>query len=181
VIAFEPLKQTHFELLYQWMQEPHVKEWWGDNRVWTYQDIVKKYESYVQGYKWERELSKPIKGYIFYIDNKAGGYIQYYNAYDFERGTSIIEESHIKKIFPSLAALDFYIGNQILLGKGLGTFVVRRFMEDHVFKAFDACMVDPDARNLRALITYQNAGFKTISLSKNHTSSLMIKTAKEIT
>ena len=66
------------------------------------------------------------------------GYIQYYDKHDFrpEKGYEI------KDLPNSLAAIDFYIGELEYIGKGLGSEVLKLFINEYVFKKFDACLLD---------------------------------------
>jgi hypothetical protein len=61
----------------------------------------------------------------------------------------------------SLAALDFYLGDPTYLGRGIGAIAIWAFLENHVYKHFLACLVDPDKENVQAIKTYGKAGFKT--------------------
>lgn len=160
-IKFQPLKHEHLEHLLRWMQSPHITPWWGDGIQWTESAIKEKYTPYTCGWKLELGQKKAIYPYIIYVEGSPVGYIQYYNALDFAR-----EGFDVKK-YPtqaaqSLAALDFYIGEQDYLGKGLGERILKEFLHTHVFAHFDACLVDPDRSNKSALKTYSKAGFLTI-------------------
>lgn len=84
-----------------------------------------------------------------------------YNAFDFERDELDLKEV-CSEINPSLAALDFYIGDSGSVGKGLGVESLKAFLKAHVFQQFDACLVDPDKRNKIAVKTYAKAGFSTV-------------------
>lgn len=37
-IAFEPLSTDHFTLLHKWIWEPHVWQWWGEGKPWTFDE-----------------------------------------------------------------------------------------------------------------------------------------------
>jgi multimeric flavodoxin WrbA/RimJ/RimL family protein N-acetyltransferase len=158
---FEPLTSHHLPLLHKWMQEPHVVEWWGEGTSWSFEEIEKKYSSYIHGYKTVKEERKPIYPFLMYFQGNPIGYIQMYNAFDFER-----DELDFKNLWPetdqSLAALDFYIGDPGSIGKGLGVESLKAFLNAHLFQQFDACLVDPDKRNKSAVKTYAKAGFCTV-------------------
>lgn len=158
---FEPLKSHHLPLLHKWMQEPHVAEWWGEGKAWSLEEIEKKYSSYIHGYKTVQGGRKPIYPFLMHFQERPIGYIQMYNAFDFER-----EAFELKAVWSdanlSLAALDFYIGDSGSIGKGLGVESLKSFLNVHVFQQFDACLVDPDKRNKVAVKTYAKAGFSTV-------------------
>jgi aminoglycoside 6'-N-acetyltransferase len=158
---FEPLKLEHLSILHRWMQEPHVAEWWGEEKSWSFEEIEKNYNSYTYGYKSVQGERKPICPFLIYFHGHQIGYIQMYDAFDFER-----DGVDLKELWPetdqSLAALDFYIGDLGSIGKGLGVESLKVFLETHLFLRFDACLVDTDKRNKIAVKTYAKAGFCTV-------------------
>src|SRR5438552_300020 len=143
-ISFELLQTAHFPLLLKWLEIPHVKMWWDQDIKWTPKRIKEKYESYVQGYKMEQGIKKPLHAYIVYQKANPIGYIQFYNAHKFST-LPLTELPH------SLAALDFYIGEEDYLRKGLGTTILKQFLKDYVDPSYEACFVDPMATNLKAI------------------------------
>jgi aminoglycoside 6'-N-acetyltransferase len=157
-INFEPLNGSHFHLLLKWLEMPHVKKWWDQKIHWTPELIQEKYGSYVKGYKWEQGRKKPFQAYIITANNNPIGYIQSYNAYDFPREDSILLQGLPK----SLAALDFFIGEDEYLGKGLGSESLRQFLKEYIDPIYQACFVDPDIMNIHAIRSYDKAGFRAI-------------------
>ncbi|WP_017442827.1 hypothetical protein [Rickettsia gravesii] len=80
---------------------PHIKLWWDKDIEWGLELIEQKYSSYVRGYKLENNEPKN-NAYIIEADRTSIGYIQIYNAYDFEHSDPLIN-------LPSkLAALDYF-------------------------------------------------------------------------
>ena len=99
-----------------------------------------------------------MHAFVIEVDKVPVGYIQYYNKYDFppEQGYSV------EGLPESLAAIDFYIGEEQYLGKGIATQALTDFLQNHVLKDFTACFVDPDTENKAAIRTYEKAGFKVV-------------------
>ncbi len=157
-INFLPLSTMHFPLLLKWLESPHVKAWWNDNIVWDLKKISEKYTSYVQGYKIEKGIKKPIQAFIICHDNQPIGYIQLYNAYDFFR---INQSPNLPK---SLAAFDMYIGEQTLLKRGVGRHALVLFLKQYADPVYEAVFTDPDTLNVAAIKTYLNAGFHKLPL-----------------
>ena len=156
-MKFAPLKTEHFPLLVVWLNTPHVAQWWSDGKVWDEAAVAEKYSSYVAGYKINEQGEKrPIFPFVIQYQGAAIGYIQYYNVHDFERDSFGAIQQHLPA---SCAALDFFIGDEAYLGKGLGTAILVQFLQEHIFKRFSACCVDPEKENNRALRTYEKAGF----------------------
>lgn len=173
-ISFTKLQTHHFPLLLQWLEAPHVKAWWDQNILWTPELIEEKYSPYVEGYKLESgyDISKPMHAYIILTNYVEIGYIQYYNAYDFER------EEPIAGLPQSLAAFDIFIGEEEYVGKGIGSRVLKQFCDEYIFNEFDHCLVDPDLGNLGAVKAYEKAGFTELYKAKEVV--MMIKSKKEI-
>ena len=174
-LEFNPLKETDFPLLATWMNRPHMKSWWAEGKSWSQEDIAQKYKTYIEGYKIKEGLKKPIHAFIISLDQKPIGYVQYYDAHDFER-----KYGYIKAIVPDLpddsAALDFYIGEPDFIGKGLGVKILDVFIKKHIWPRFQACFVDPDTENESAIKMYTKAGFKTIEQNTFATLMMLKKT-----
>ena len=161
MFSFVPLIQNHFPLLHKWMEHPHVSQWWGEGRSWSFHDIQEKYHSYTLGYKIEQGEKKAISPFIVLFQDRPIGFIQAYNAYDFPRGGFNVRDVE-QGPSQSLGAIDFYIGEPDCIGMGLGAEILKRFLESHIFRYFDACLVDPDKKNKVAIKTYAKANFSTL-------------------
>lgn len=168
-ISFEPLKKSHFSLLLKWLKTPHVKTWWDQEIAWTPELIEEKYGSYVEGYKLEKGVRKKIQAYIIKIENTEIGYIQFYKAQAFERN----EPLH--GLPESMAAFDIFIGDQDYVGKGVGSYALKKFLEEFVDPEYEYCFVDTDVKNLSAIKAYEKAGFKKIKEAKNSKEIWMIR------
>lgn len=172
IISFTPLVERHFPLLYKWLQAPHVKKWWDPHVSWSMESITEKYASYVQGFKMENNMRKAIYPYIILCDNVPVGYIQFYHAYDFARDVPL------KNLPPSLAALDFYIGEAQYLGKGLGAKILIQFIQQYLEKKFQYVFVDLNINNYVAIKTYERAGFSKIQDIPGHKLIWMLRKVK---
>ncbi len=174
-ITFTPLQERHFPLLLKWLQTPHVKAWWDQDVKWTPALIKEKYGSYLKGFKRldlpKQCIEKPLHAFVIGVDGQEVGYIQYYNAYDFPR-----EQGYeIEDLPKSLASLDFFIGEEDYLGKSLGSKSLKQFLKDHIDSRYEACFVDPDTANVRAIRVYEKAGFKRIKIVKEGAITWMIR------
>lgn len=158
-VTFYPLERTHFPLLVRWLNTQHVHLIWGGHERWTPVNVAQKYGSYVDGYAFDGEKRRPIFAYVFAINGKLAGFIQCYDAYDFDRMGYQLGDIFDLEDFPSLGALDFYLGETSLLGKGWGAKVVREFLLHFVWKKFRACFVDPDPANALGIKAFAGAGF----------------------
>lgn len=172
MITFEPLKQSDFPILLKWLTQPYVKKWWDPEMNWTSERVAQKYSPYVQGFKLEKGKMKKIQAYIICSKDKPIGYIQFYNAYDFERSIPL------EGLPGSLGAFDVYIGEQEALGKGLGTKALLLFLNSCGRGTYEYILADPDAQNKAAIKAYENAGFKKITDSIDSGESWMILNVK---
>ncbi|HQS84696.1 MAG: hypothetical protein B7Y25_07205 [Alphaproteobacteria bacterium 16-39-46] len=168
-ITFERLQESHFPLLLNWLDAPHVKTWWDSDIQWTPELVLEKYGGYVLGIKREEGILKKIQAFVISGNHQPIGYIQLYNAYDFQRGSSL-------EGFPdALAAVDFFIGEKDFLGRGLGSDVLKKFLETFCKNDYSTIFVDPDHRNVAALRTYEKAGFKKVEENLESGKILMVK------
>ncbi|MBN9542198.1 MAG: GNAT family N-acetyltransferase [Alphaproteobacteria bacterium] len=154
-LTFKPLEKQDFQILLGWLSKPHVKAWYDKEIKYTIEKVQQKYNSYTEGYKLEEGVKKPIHAFIVLIDNIPIGYVQYYNAHDFPREDGIM----LKELPQKLSAFDIFIGEEDYTGKGIGSEIIKTLLKDYIWKEFDACFVDVDADNVRAIKTYEKAGF----------------------
>jgi len=152
-ISFCKLSVNDFPIILKWLETPHVKAWWDTHISWNLEKITEKYQSYVAGFKLEGGERKTIFAYIIAAQGRDVGYIQYYSAHDF------LMIPNTPSFQGALAAIDFYIGESDLLGHGIGSHALSQFMDEVVFKHFDAALVTPDIKNIAAIGCYQKAGF----------------------
>lgn len=152
-IIFKPLQKADLTLLLKWLKTAHVKAFWDPETEWTKALVLEKYGTYVKGYKLENGIEKKISAFIIQVDDHSVGYIQAYNAYDFQRSMPL------EDLPSSLAALDFLIGEPSYLKKGIGTLAIKSFLEIFLKKNYKYVFVDPNIQNTAAIKTYQKAGF----------------------
>lgn len=171
VISFLPLQLEHLSFLQRWINTPHVHKWWGENRHWTMADIQHKYSTYVDGYKSVNDIKKPIYPYVIQVERPLVGYIQYYNVHDFPWEGKV----SLKGLPKLTAALDLYIGEEDYIGKGLSSEIISRFLHEHVWKRFKACIVDPETENTASIITFNKLSFNPLYSNENQEVLYMIK------
>lgn len=156
-ISFYPLTKNDLSLLYKWLLTTHVRTWWDTKVPWTMNLIQEKYETYIRGYKLVNHVKKPLYAYIIHCDNIPIGYIQTYNTHNFPHEPKF----NLHKLPTSCAGLDFYIGEEAYLGKGLGSIILKKFLAQHVWPHYTSCLVNTEANNTAAIKTYEKAGFKS--------------------
>jgi RimJ/RimL family protein N-acetyltransferase len=84
--------------------------------------------------------------------------IQTYLVSDYPDYAALIEEGE------GTAGLDLFIGAEEQTGRGLGTEMIRRFVDEIVFarQATVACTADPDVRNTASIRAFEKAGFRAV-------------------
>jgi RimJ/RimL family protein N-acetyltransferase len=146
---FRRMTADDLRLMHEWLQRDHVRRWWNERA--TYEEVVEHYLPAIQGRK-RTDL------YQIWLDDRPIGFIQTYlvpNHPDFAERIGVDED---------VAGVDLFIADEELIGKGLGTEVLRAFTEDVVFARPEtvACIADPDARNTVSLRAFEKAGFRAV-------------------
>lgn len=172
-ISFERLQESHFPQLLRWLEKPHVKKWWDQDVAYTIDLVREKYSSYIKGYKLEGENQKSIHAFIIYNNQRAVGYIQIYNAYDFPR------RKPLSDLPAKLGAIDIFIGEKDLLGRGLGSVAISDFLKLDETRQYCHIFVDPDSKNIAAIKCYEKVGFKRVALHKDSGEVWMILNLRE--
>lgn len=176
-ITFEKVSIEHKESIFEWLEEPHVKEFW-DNTPEHKQDI----EIFVHGRK---EKSPYYNGMFDYwiglVNNETCALIMTAEIVDEPKLRQSWRE-HLSKAGKTFS-IDFMIGNTKYVGKGLAASILEQFMKfinEKIDSKIDTFIIDPNTNNPRAKHVYEKAGFKTISTFKrrNEEFYLMVKNLK---
>jgi aminoglycoside 6'-N-acetyltransferase-1b len=135
-------------LLFRWRQTPHVARWWN----------IAPYEANTLE-EMERELEEDFalgehESLLILLDGKPIGYAQTYNAGQASGGWWPDEDD-------STRGLDLFIGQESLIGHGLGPLIVRAICERLFGEAgVTSIIVDPHPDNLRSVRCFEKAGFE---------------------
>ena len=151
-IHFEKANLTHKQIIFNWLDEPHVQEFW-DNSPGHREDI----EIFANGRVVESIYFGGSNSYwVGFLDDKA-----YCLVMTHEEDNSSKYSSKTGKTF----GLDFCIGDKNHLGKGLAALSLKAFMKffvERIDKKTDMFLIDPYLNNPRAIHVYKKAGFKVI-------------------
>jgi len=159
-ISFRRMKMSDLPLMHRWLNEPHVHEWYDDNRENTLEAITERYAPEILG-------DKPTEPYIVLYTGKSVGFIQTYKVNDWpEFGDYLGYDDHT-------AAIDLFVGDTGMMGKGFGSLMLKKFLHEVVFANPDiqTCIIGPDPENKRAIRAYEKAGFryvKTVQVPREH-------------
>ncbi len=148
-IAFRPLQEADLPLLTDWLNRPHVLEWWGGG------DAASSIETTRRKYLPRMDEASTVKPYIAVLADEPMGFIQSYVALDCGDGWWEEERD------PGVRGIDQFIGDSAKLGRGLGTAMVNAFV-GRLFEepGITRIQADPDPANARAIRCYVKAGFR---------------------
>lgn len=168
-ISFRRLETSDIPLIHRWLLTPHVARWWYDD-VGTFEEVEATYLAYVEG----REAVEP---YLILRDGSPIGYIQSYRLDDEEEFDDFVG-------VPDSAGVDLFIGEKEFLYRGLGSLVIRRFIEEVVFADArnEACIIDPEPTNKAAIRAYEKVGFrhfKTIRIPGEPAEAYLMKLSRK--
>jgi RimJ/RimL family protein N-acetyltransferase len=146
--SFRPLTRADFPLLHEWLNRPHVAEWWDEQRDLEY--VVQTFGA---------DLDSPvIRMFFACLDGEPVGYIQVY------RVMGANPEWWTDETDPGARGIDQFLANAEQLGQGLGSSMVRQFVAQ-VFADPEVTLVqtDPSPKNARAIRAYEKAGFRRVA------------------
>lgn len=147
MIRFRLLTPDDLRLLHEWLQRPHVKQWWSERE--TYEDVVEHYLPAIEG-------KRPTDLYLAQLDERPIAFVQTYLVSDHPEYAELVGEGD------GVAGMDLFIADAGLTGRGLGSELIRRFVDEIVFArpGTVSCIADPDARNVASVRAFEKAGFR---------------------
>ncbi|MCW5584231.1 MAG: GNAT family N-acetyltransferase [Gammaproteobacteria bacterium] len=144
--TFKPLQETDLDLLCDWLNEPHVKEWWDDHI--TNDEIKSKYRM--------RIGDSVVVPFIAYLNKKPVGFIQYYHA-------DKVGDGWWPDEIEATIGIDQFIGEKELINRGIGTKMIRAFINQLFLDPnVKKIMTDVDPKNSRAIRCYEKVGFEFV-------------------
>lgn len=150
-IAFRKLQLTDLPRMHSWLNSPHVREWYDRDKESTLEEITKRYGPKIRG-------EKPTGCYLVLYRNKPAAYIQTYKVNDWpDFGDHVGYDD-------ATASVDLFIGETNLMGKGFGSLLLRKFLQEIVFSNPDThtCIIGPEPSNTRAIKAYEKVGFRYV-------------------
>ena len=148
-VGFRPLAVADLPLMYEWLGREHVRRWWGARG--DFEEAVEEYRAAIEG-------RDPTEHYAIVLRGDAVGLVQTYILADYPEYAALVDAGD------GAAGLDLFIGEEGLIGSGLGTQVIRTFVSEVVFSRAEtrACVADPDVRNLASIRAFERAGFRRV-------------------
>jgi aminoglycoside 6'-N-acetyltransferase len=140
-VEFEPMREDHLPMLFGWLHQPHVREFYQrDAPVWKNMKVNPK--------------DSPTRQYIISADRPLG-YIQTWRIADYL-------DYCAPWCVSTGISLDYLTGEPESLGRGLGSRILIRFLHKVVFPMFpeeECCWIVHDQRNQRAMRASRAAAF----------------------
>ena len=148
-IEFIKAKKSHLELVKEWWNKPHIAEWLDmSETMWN------NFADYVL--KGKKDL------YDYWIGLCDGIPYSLLLTSEIVETELFDDEEHLRAAIEGKTySIDFMIGNEEFLGKGLGAATLsefRKFIGSEV-KTF---LIDPQCANIKATHVYEKAGFKIV-------------------
>ena len=145
------MTEDDLPMLHEWLNRPHIVEWWGGERP-SFEEVRTEYQpSTLREHR--------VTPYIGMLDGQPFAYAQSYVALGAGDGWWEDETD------PGVRGIDQSIANPALLGQGLGTLLVRSLVE-LLFRDPEVTMIqtDPAPENHRAIRCYEKAGFRRVKV-----------------
>ena len=148
-LRFRPLTAEDLLLVYEWLRRPHVQRWWSDRE--TYEEVVAHYLPSIEG-------KEPTDHYIVHLDEQPIGFIETYLISDHPDYAALVG------VGEGVAGVDLFIADEALTGQGIGSEMLRRFVDGVVFAtpATASCVAGPAAENLASIRAFEKAGFHVV-------------------
>ena len=160
-ITFEKASPKHRENVFEWLEAPHVKEFW-DNSQNHRDDIL----IFMDGRKEPSPYFDGIFDYwIGLINNDPYCLVMTSEILPTQTDLSDLWKSNLSKNGKTFS-IDFMIGHQKYFGKGLAAPTLEAFtdfIKDKFYPSVDTFFIDPEESNGRAKHVYEKAGFNYVA------------------
>jgi aminoglycoside 6'-N-acetyltransferase len=132
-LNFRPLEKSDFEQFARWLGKPHVAKWWREPA--TVEHVAKEYGVHI---------SDDLRTHVYVVQDgqKPIGIIQTFRWSDYPE--------HADGLPLTSASIDYLIGEEDYVGRGVGTHMIRQFVEQIVRKLY------PDASSVATSVEIKN-------------------------
>jgi aminoglycoside 6'-N-acetyltransferase len=138
--AFRPAARQDLPLLRRWLRTPEVVRWWGNAEE--------------QAALLREDLDEPrMVMRIVSFEGRPFAYAQDYAVH-------VWPQPHFAHLPPRSRAIDSFIGEPDMIGRGHGSTYLRLLAERLRAEGAPLVAIDPDLDNLRARRAYEKAGFR---------------------
>lgn len=152
--TFRPLSRDDFGVLADWLAQLHVHEWW--DHEYTPEALERDFGRSIDG-------DEPAEDYLVLFDGTPIGLVQYSHFVDYP--DYVEEMTHVYPVGDGAVSIDYLVGDPGRVGQGVGTTMIRAFVERiWATDAFATHVVVPvnsaNERSWRALL---RAGFRLVA------------------
>lgn len=148
--TFRPLARSDFQLLSQWLAQPHVARWWDDDP--DLEAIEADYGGCIDG-------TEPAEVFIALREGEPVGFVQrlWLNSYP----QYLVELAAILSVPPSALSIDYLVGPPEALGHGWGRAMIRAFVRQlwQAYPDASALIVPVHADNIASWHALERVGF----------------------
>lgn len=177
-IRFKKATLDYKDYIFDWLDKPHVKEFW-DNSQEHRDDIL----IFMNGSNAPRPYFNGTFDYwVGLINDEPFALLM---TSEIKNAETDLPEGWYEQlsITGKTLGIDFMIGNEKYLGKGLAAPTLEaftQFIPKHIDPLVDRFLIDPAANNPRAKHVYKKAGFKVVSefVRRDENTFLMVKKLK---
>jgi RimJ/RimL family protein N-acetyltransferase len=147
-IEFRALAEDDLPQVFMWLRKPHVAKWYAAAPD-TFAEVAAKYGP-------RTEAGNAVRAFIVVVDGRDAGYIQAYAIEDFPEYAGDIGAER------GVEGIDVFLGEEALLGRGIGSQTIRRFVDEVVFRGDGAlaCVAGPNEGNQASIRAFEKAGFR---------------------
>jgi ribosomal protein S18 acetylase RimI-like enzyme len=154
-ISFRRLELGDLPQMYTWLGRAHVSKWYA-RAPSSFAEVAAKYSP-------RTAEDNVVQAFIVRIDRADAGYIQTYPVAEFADYAAALQCGD------GVAGVDLFLGDPWRLNRGVGTKVIRRFVDEVVFgrNGARACIAGPTQGDLASIRAFEKAGFarwKTVRL-----------------
>jgi aminoglycoside 6'-N-acetyltransferase len=138
VLGFHGIAESDLPRLQAWLEREHVSLWWRDEHAEDHLD--------------------PNEHFVIELDGRPIGMIQTYLVDDYPDWKAVVGNE------PNVATVDLLIGEEDLVGRGLGSEVLVRFAREVVFArtGVTALVATVEEGNRRSWRAFEKAGFQHV-------------------
>lgn len=174
-ITFKEFELNDLSMIFDWFQNPETKKWYARGKDWSFDEIKEKYEPRLLG----KEI---VPSFIIHLDGNPIGFIQYYpfSEGSLPEGVSADAVKELGINCSQSAGIDLFIGEEELIGAGLGSIIMSDFIESIIPRQYINIFVDPDKDNARAIKSYLKLGFHVDDRFNNDAHQVMVLNRENI-
>jgi RimJ/RimL family protein N-acetyltransferase len=146
-MEFRPMTADDLPLVEVWLNEPHVGPWWKPSEI---DDVTRA----VRG-------DERVETWLLVLDGRDVGYFQVYDIGDDAEYRTACATVGVEA---GTAGMDYLLGDPALIGRGIGTEAIGRFVDDIVFglHPYPAVTAGPDPKNAASIRVLEKNGFEFV-------------------